>query len=76
MGTEVVLPTIGFAMNDAALSQWLVADGAEVREGEPLFAIESDKSIEEIPSPASGTLKIIAKPGETYAVGVVLAEIV
>jgi hypothetical protein len=50
-------------MNDAALSQWLVADGAQVRQGEPLFSIESDKSIEEIPSPASGTLKIIAKPG-------------
>ena len=75
MSTEVLLPKIGFAMNEAVLSQWLVADGAQVVAGEPLYSIESDKSVEEIESPASGTLKIIAAVGETYPVGQVLAEI-
>jgi pyruvate/2-oxoglutarate dehydrogenase complex dihydrolipoamide acyltransferase (E2) component len=75
MSTEVLLPKIGFAMNEAVLSQWLVADGAQVAAGEPLYSIESDKSVEEIESPASGTLKIIAAVGETYPVGMVLAEI-
>jgi len=75
MSTEVLLPKIGFAMNDAVLSQWLVADGAQVTAGQPLYSIESDKSIQEIEAPASGTLKVLATIGETYLVGTVLAEI-
>jgi pyruvate/2-oxoglutarate dehydrogenase complex dihydrolipoamide acyltransferase (E2) component len=75
MSTEVLLPKIGFAMNEATLSQWLIADGALVVAGEPLYSIESEKSVEEIESPASGTLKIMATVGETYPVGTVLAEI-
>ena len=76
MSTEVLLPKIGFAMNDAVLSQWLVPDGAAVTAGQPLYCIESDKSVQEIEAPASGRLKILAATGETYLVGTVLAEIV
>lgn len=76
MSTEVLLPKIGFAMNDAVLSQWLIDDGAQVAAGQPLYSIESDKSVQEIESPASGTLRILAAVGATYAVGTVLAEIV
>jgi pyruvate/2-oxoglutarate dehydrogenase complex dihydrolipoamide acyltransferase (E2) component len=75
MSTEVLLPKIGFSMNEAILSQWLIADGAQVVAGEPLYSLESEKSVEEIESPASGTLKIMATVGETYPVGTVLAEI-
>jgi pyruvate/2-oxoglutarate dehydrogenase complex dihydrolipoamide acyltransferase (E2) component len=75
MSTEVLLPKIGFAMNEATLSQWLVADGAQVAAGQPLYSLESEKAVEEIESPASGTLKIMATVGETYSVGAVLAEI-
>jgi pyruvate/2-oxoglutarate dehydrogenase complex dihydrolipoamide acyltransferase (E2) component len=76
MSTDVLLPKIGFAMNEAVLSQWLIADGAQVEAGQPLYSIESDKSVEEIEAPAAGTLKIIAATGETYPVGTVLAQIV
>ena len=76
MSTDVLLPKIGFAMNEAVLSQWLIEDGASVQEGQALYAIESDKSVEEIPAPASGTLKIVAAIGETYPVGTVLAQII
>jgi pyruvate/2-oxoglutarate dehydrogenase complex dihydrolipoamide acyltransferase (E2) component len=76
MTTDVLLPKIGFAMNEAVLSQWLIADGAQVEAGQPLYSIESDKSVEEIEAPAGGTLKIIAATGETYPVGTVLAQIV
>ncbi|MFV0646028.1 MAG: biotin/lipoyl-containing protein, partial [Sphingomonadaceae bacterium] len=37
MATEVLLPKLGFSMNEGILSEWLVADGAEVKEGDPLF---------------------------------------
>jgi pyruvate/2-oxoglutarate dehydrogenase complex dihydrolipoamide acyltransferase (E2) component len=76
MSTEVLLPKIGFSMNDAVLSQWLIDDGAQVQAGQPLYSIESDKSVQEIESPATGTLRILAAVGETYTVGTVLAEIV
>lgn len=75
MSTDVLLPKIGFAMNEAVLSQWLIEDGATVKEGQALYSIESDKSVEEIPAPASGILKVIAAVGETYPVGTVLAQI-
>ena len=75
MATQVLLPRIGFSVNQATLSEWMVADGTAVNEGQPLYAIESDKSTQEIESPASGTLRIIAEVGAVYEVGAVLAEI-
>lgn len=75
MSVEILLPKLGFAMNEGVLSAWLQADGSPVKQGEPLYALESDKSVEEIESPASGTLKIIAVVGQTYTVGSVLGEI-
>jgi pyruvate/2-oxoglutarate dehydrogenase complex dihydrolipoamide acyltransferase (E2) component len=76
MATQVLLPKLGFSMNEGVISQWLVADGAVIKAGQPLYELESDKSMQEIEAPASGTLKIIAQTGETYPVGSVLAEIV
>jgi pyruvate/2-oxoglutarate dehydrogenase complex dihydrolipoamide acyltransferase (E2) component len=75
MATEIILPKLGFSMNEGMLAEWLVADGGEVKEGEPLFALESDKSTQEVEAPTSGTLKIFKQPGETYEVGTVLGEI-
>lgn len=75
MTTQVLLPKIGFSMNEATLSEWLVKDGDIVAEGTPLYAIESDKSVQEIEAPAAGTVRIIAQIGELYQVGDVLAEI-
>ena len=75
MAIQVTIPKIGFSMNEGILSEWLVEDGAQVSEGQPLYALESDKSTNEVESPATGTLKIIGEIGETYEVGVVIAEI-
>ena len=75
MATEVLLPKIGFSMNEGVLAEWLVADGGNAVEGEPLYELESEKSTQEVDSPATGTLKIIAQIGETYEVGTVLAVI-
>jgi pyruvate/2-oxoglutarate dehydrogenase complex dihydrolipoamide acyltransferase (E2) component len=72
---QVTVPKIGFSMNEGVLAEWLVEDGAQVSEGQPLYALESDKSTNEVESPASGTLKIIGEIGETYEVGALIAEI-
>jgi pyruvate/2-oxoglutarate dehydrogenase complex dihydrolipoamide acyltransferase (E2) component len=75
MAFDILLPKIGFSMNEGTLAEWLVADGAHVAEGEPLYALESDKSTQEVESPATGTLKIVAAVGETYGVGTLLGTI-
>lgn len=75
MATEVLLPKLGFSMNEGTLVEWVVPDGGAAVEGQPLYVLESDKSSQEIESPASGTLKIVAETGETYPVGTVLATI-
>lgn len=75
MAFEVLLPKIGFSMTEGVLAEWLVEDGGQAVEGQPLYALESDKSTQEVESPASGTLKIVAQTGETYEVGALLARI-
>jgi pyruvate/2-oxoglutarate dehydrogenase complex dihydrolipoamide acyltransferase (E2) component len=72
---EIQLPKLGFSMNEGTLSEWLVADGAAVDEGQPLYTLESDKAAEEIPAPASGVVRILKPAGETYEVGTVVGEI-
>jgi pyruvate/2-oxoglutarate dehydrogenase complex dihydrolipoamide acyltransferase (E2) component len=75
MAHEILLPKLGFSMNEGTLSQWLVEDGGQVTEGQPLFSLESDKSAQEVEAPVSGTLRIIKQTGETYEVGTILGEI-
>ncbi|CAN5418822.1 hypothetical protein BH10PSE14_BH10PSE14_03390 [soil metagenome] len=75
MATDILLPKLGFSMTEAQIAEWLVADGAEVSEGDPLYLLEADKSTNEVEAPASGTLRIIAEVGETYEVGTVLGRI-
>lgn len=72
---DILLPKIGFSMNEGVLAEWLAADGDTISEGQPLYALESDKSTQEVDAPASGTLRIIAEPGETYEVGALLGRI-
>lgn len=75
MATQILLPKLGFSMTEAQIAEWLVADGGQVTEGDPLYLLEADKSTNEVEAPASGTLRIIAEPGETYEVGTVLGTI-
>lgn len=75
MATEILLPKIGFSMNEGQIAEWLAKDGDKVVEGQPLFSLEADKSTNEVEAPASGRLRILAEPGETYEVGAVLGHI-
>jgi pyruvate/2-oxoglutarate dehydrogenase complex dihydrolipoamide acyltransferase (E2) component len=70
-----VIPKIGFAMQEGTLVEWLVADGSEVREGDVIFAMESEKSVQEVEAPAGGTIRQLGQIGETYKVGTRVAEI-
>lgn len=56
MATEFRLPDLGEGIEDATINRWLVQEGGEVKEGEPLLEVATDKVDTEIPSPTSGTL--------------------
>ncbi len=75
MATEILLPKIGFSMNEGEITEWLASDGDTVTEGQPLYLLEADKSANEVEAPASGVLKILAPAGETYTVGTVIGAI-
>lgn len=75
MSHEVLLPKLGFSMNEGQLTEWLCKDGDKITAGEPLFTLESDKSTNEVESPASGILRIVADVGIVYDVGTVVAYI-
>ncbi len=76
MTTPVLMPKLGFSMGAGVVSEWLASDGSQVALGQSLYSLESDKSVQEIESPAAGVLRILAPAGGTYSVGHVLAEIV
>lgn len=76
MATEILLPKLGFSVNEAVLVEWMVEDGTAVKKGQSIYAIESEKSVQEIEAVEDGTLKIIKPAGETYEVGTVIGEIV
>jgi pyruvate/2-oxoglutarate dehydrogenase complex dihydrolipoamide acyltransferase (E2) component len=75
MPTEILLPKIGFAMNEGELKEWFAQDGQSVTAGQPLYLLEAEKSANEVEAPASGTLHILKQPGEVYEVGTVLGVI-
>ncbi len=75
MAVEILLPKLGFSMTEGQVAEWLASDGDEVREGQPLYSLEADKSTNEVEAPATGKLRIVIQPGETHEVGTVLGYI-
>lgn len=75
MATDVLLPKIGFSMNEGTIAEWLVENGAQVSEGQALYSLEADKSTNEVESPVAGTITILTEVGETYEVGTIVARI-
>ncbi|MEY3080615.1 MAG: hypothetical protein RJA94_600 [Pseudomonadota bacterium] len=76
MATEVILPKVDMDMATGRISRWLVAEGTAVKQGDPLFEIETDKAAMEIEAPASGVLKNRVAEGSDVPVGQAVAWIV
>jgi pimeloyl-ACP methyl ester carboxylesterase len=70
MPTEVIMPKVDMDMATGKVAGWHVEEGANVKKGDALFDIETDKAAMEVESPASGVLRhILAQPGDEIAVG-------
>src|SRR5437899_9080382 len=73
---QVTLPEMGESVTEGTIAKWLKQPGDQVREGEGLVEVTTDKVDAEVAAPASGTLvKILAEAGKTVAVGAALAEV-
>ncbi len=71
---NIVLPAMGEGVIEAIINKWLVTEGANIKEDDPLVEVATDKVDSEIPAPSAGTIvSIIAKEGDVYKVGDVLA---
>ena len=76
MAYEFKLPDLGEGLTEGEIARWLVAEGQELAEDDPLVEIATDKTTVEIPSPAAGTVtRILVPEGEVVPVGTVLVVI-
>ena len=77
MSFELVMPRAGLTMVEGTISSWLVAEGAQVKKGDPIMEFENEKNTIEFNSTGDGMLHITAQEGDVVAVGApigVLAE--
>lgn len=70
------VPKSAITAQEGQLVEWFVEDGAEVRLGQPIYAIETEKSTLEIECPFEGVIRHIGRVGQTYSVGEPIAEII
>ncbi len=66
---KIILPKQGLQMTEGTITHWLKQEGDDIKEGEPLFEMETDKLTITIDSTATGTiLKLLAKDGDTVPI--------
>jgi 2-oxoglutarate dehydrogenase E2 component (dihydrolipoamide succinyltransferase) len=75
MSLEVKVPAAGESITSANVARWHKAEGDNVRKGEVLVTLETDKVSTELESPADGTLHIVVAEGEEVAIGTVIAKL-
>jgi pyruvate dehydrogenase E2 component (dihydrolipoamide acetyltransferase) len=73
---EFKLPDLGEGLTEGEIARWLVSEGQEIAEDDPLVEVQTDKTTVEIPSPAGGKVaRILVAEGEVVPVGTVLVVI-
>ena len=76
MAYEFKLPDLGEGLTEGEIARWLVEEGEEIAEDDPLLEVQTDKATVEIPSPAGGVVsRILVQEGDVVPVGTVLVVI-
>jgi pyruvate/2-oxoglutarate dehydrogenase complex dihydrolipoamide acyltransferase (E2) component len=76
MASAFKLPDLGEGLTEGEVARWLVSEGQEIAEDDPLVEIQTDKATVEVPSPYAGTvLQILVGEGEIAPVGTELVVI-
>jgi len=75
MAVDVVMPRLSDSMEEGTILRWLKRSGEQVKRGEEIVEIESDKASMPYAADGEGFLEIVAGEGETLAVGAVIARL-
>src|SRR3989337_1630173 len=71
---EIIMPKLGETMEEGTIARWVKKEGDEIKKGEILLEITTDKATLEVESYTSGILrKIVAREGEVVPVTEVIA---
>ena len=74
MAVSVVMPALEMAQETGKLVSWLKTEGEQVRRGDMLLEVETDKAVVEVEAAADGLLAgVTAKPGDVIQVGKTIA---
>ena len=77
MAVSVVMPALEMAQESGKLVSWLKREGEEVRKGEMLLEVETDKAVVEVEASSNGILAgVTAHPGDVVPVGQTIAWLV
>jgi pyruvate dehydrogenase E2 component (dihydrolipoamide acetyltransferase) len=72
---DIVMPRLSDTMEEGTILRWLKQDGEEIKRGEELVEIETDKAAMTYESDQDGTLQTVAAEGDTLPVGELIARV-
>ena len=75
MATEFTMPKLGLTMEEATILEWLISDGQPVAAGTVVMRIETDKVETEVEISAEGVLHHVAREGDVFPCGAVIAYV-
>ena len=76
MPIEVILPKVDMDMETGTIEAWHVKEGDQVRQGDTIFEIGTNKAVMEVEAPATGAIRNIkAETGVPISVGTPVAWI-
>ena len=76
MASDVVMPRLSDSMEEGTVLKWLVEEGGEVKRGDPIVEIETDKANMTYEADTDGTLiEVVASEGDTLPIGEVIARV-
>jgi pyruvate dehydrogenase E2 component (dihydrolipoamide acetyltransferase) len=79
MAQEIIIPRLGWSMEEGTFVAWLKSDGDFVKRGDALFELEGEKATQEIEAVDEGVLRIPItgpKPGSMHKVGALIVYLV
>ena len=75
MAYEFKLPDLGEGLTEGEIARWLVAEGDEIAEDDPLVEVQTDKTTVEIPSPAAGKVARKVRLSDSFCDWLTIARI-
>jgi pyruvate dehydrogenase E2 component (dihydrolipoamide acetyltransferase) len=73
--TDIAMPRLSDSMEEGTILKWLKAEGEEIARGDELVEVETDKATMTYEADAGGFLRLVAREGDTLAVGAIIARL-